>query len=120
MLLDGLTTAHTTNNRAVASWSLPARLAGSDPAGFVAQTGTGSAKIVRSKHDPDCTWSTPPSPLGNFSTLFDRPKHRPGHRALRISPSVHRPLDPGWEWHRPHMGAFPREVGDDPVIFSLL
>jgi len=97
---------------------------------LVAQSGTGTAEIVRRNamqatfrgrrlYDaPYDFWTETAGrdPAG----LIDRANNRAGRKASSGQPVVDRKLDPGWNWHRSNVTTFANKIGDDPVLFSLL
>ena len=100
------------------------------PAGLMAQTGACAPKIVWSKifqttfrtsglYDPPDdlrTESALSDPLG----LIDGPKYGTSSDTGGCQPVVHCRFDPGWDRYRPNVAALAYEIGDYPMLLSLL
>jgi hypothetical protein len=69
-------------------------------------------------YTPDDLWTETAG--CNPTRLVDRPKGRPGADTGGSQPVIHCRFDPGWDGYRPDVAALPNEVGDYPVLFSLL
>lgn len=97
---------------------------------LVAQSGTGTAEIVR-RNAIQTTFRGPRlyDAAYDFRTetvcrdpagLVDRPKNRAGRDASSGQPVVDRKLDPGRDCHCSNVTTLANKIGDDPVLFSLL
>jgi hypothetical protein len=96
----------------------------------VAETGTGTAKVVRGKLlDAGASRrgaDDVPEHLRRHAVAPDTPglvdcaEHRPVRDGRRSGPRVNVPLNPRGDGDRAYVSALPDQVCDDPVLFALL